>query len=150
MQIHSKYQIFPDLNLVFVQRSEKFSFGAMFSTFKDILSDPDFNTGMNFLVDSQKVDYSSANYAAFSVQQEVWSSTHNKLGPCKMAFLQQDATNYGISRQASSMFSPIQLNANRFEIFVRPVHREPADCLLPVKSLAKIPRTFRRSPVPTP
>ena len=104
IQIHSKYQIFPDLNLVFVQRSEKFSFGAMFSTFKDILSDPDFNTGMNFLVDSQKVDYSSANYAAFSVQQEVWSSTHKKLGPCKMAFLQQDATNYGINRQASSMF----------------------------------------------
>ncbi len=122
----------------------------MQSIFKDILSDPNFNTGINFLVDSQKVDYSSANYAAFSVQQEVWSSTHNKLGPCKMAFLQQDVTNYGISRQASSMFSPIQLNANRFEIFVRPVHREPADCLLPVKSLAKIPRTFRRSPVPTP
>tara|TARA_B100000315_G_scaffold259491_1_gene315762 strand:- start:3919 stop:4329 length:411 start_codon:yes stop_codon:yes gene_type:complete len=104
MTIQSKYQILPDVNIVFIERIGKFDPGTMLSTFKEILGDPEFATGMNFLVDSRQVDYGKANFVTLSGQKKAWSLTHKNMGSCKVAFLQQDATNYGISRQATSLF----------------------------------------------
>ncbi len=103
MHVENRYRILKSANLVFVERSGEFVLGNFASFMAGFLDGPDFVPGMNFLIDQRQVTFPNVRYADVATMTPIWERLHERMGPCRMAFVHAGDGPFATGRMSAAV-----------------------------------------------
>lgn len=104
----------PANRCIFMERSGDYSGGHLNHSVSEMLADPNYEPGFNFLVDARNMDYTGASYSVLTKFTNAWEALDMQMGPSRMAFVHANTMNFGVSRQSQIVFETPQVIRHPF------------------------------------
>jgi len=103
MHVENRYRILKAINLVFVERSGEFVLGDFATFMAGLLEGPGYVAGMNFLIDQRRVTFPNVRYADVATMTPIWERLHERMGPCRMAFVHIEDGPFATGRMSAAV-----------------------------------------------